>query len=267
MTSRLRQKIAVVMGGGSAGPGWGTGKATAVLFAREGATVVVIDKVKAAAEETAEIIRLEGGKALPLTCDATREDAVKATVAETVKQYGRIDILDNNVGITEAGGVLDLDEGDWDTILSLNLRAAVLTMKHVIPVMLKNGGGAIVNISSIAAIRYTGIPLGAYAAAKAALSQLSRSTAVEFAGRKVRCNAILPGLLRTPMVEQSASIAKAYGGTPEEMWKKRDAQVPLGHMGDAWDIAYAALYLASDEAKYVTGIDLTVDGGISARIA
>jgi NAD(P)-dependent dehydrogenase (short-subunit alcohol dehydrogenase family) len=139
-------------------------------------------------------------------------------------------------------------------------------MKHVIPLMEAQGGGSIINISSIAGIRYTGVPYATYYATKAAMNHLTRTTAAQYAPQHVRVNAVLPGLMKTPMIEQSAGLAAQYGkGDVEAMWKARDAQCPMGHMGDAWDVAYACLYLASDESKYVTGIELVVDDGITLK--
>jgi NAD(P)-dependent dehydrogenase (short-subunit alcohol dehydrogenase family) len=268
MGHRLAGKVALVMGAGSIGPGWGNGKATAVLFAREGAKVVCADIDEAAARETADIIAKEGGTALALACDVARHSDVLRTVAATVESCGRLDVLDNNVGIAEVGGVVEISEADWDRVFAVNLKGAFLAMKEAIPVMQRQGGGSIVNISSIAAIRWTGVPYATYYASKAGLSHLTRTTAVEYAARGIRVNAVLPGLMKTPMVEKSAGLAKTYaGGDVEQMWRIRDAQVPMGHMGDAWDVAYAALFLASDEAKYVTGIELLVDGGITLKYA
>ncbi|MFN0262484.1 SDR family NAD(P)-dependent oxidoreductase [Tepidamorphus sp. 3E244] len=268
MTGRLEGKIALVAGAGSIGPGWGNGKATATLFAREGAAVCCADINLEAAEETAALIRDEGGSAMAVRCDVADAQSVEAMVADTMKQFGRIDILDNNVGLAEVGGVVELPEADWDRVMDVNLKGAYLTMKHVIPIMVENGGGSIVNISSIAGIRYTGVPYATYYASKSALNHLTRTTAVEYAARKVRVNAVLPGLMKTPMVEKSAALASVYAdGDIEAMWAARDAQVPMGHMGDAWDVAHAALFLASDDARYVTGVELLVDGGITLKIS
>ena len=263
---RLKGKVAMVVGAGSIGPGWGNGKATAVTFAREGAQVFCVDRNGAAAEETAKIITGEGGKATAFTADVSRPAEIEAMVAACLKAYGRIDVLDNNVGIAEMGSVVEVTEESWDRVFSVNLKSAYFAMKHVIPVMVKQGGGSIINISSIASIRHMGISYVTYGASKAAMNQMTRTTAIEFARHHVRVNAILPGLMKTPMVEHSAGLANSYAkGDVEAMWRARDAQVPMGHMGDAFDVANAALFLASDELKYVTGIELVVDGGITCK--
>ena len=265
---RLKGKTALVVGAGSIGPGWGNGKATAVSFAREGAQVFCVDRNAAAAQETAGIITAEGGRAAAFTADAARADDVAAMVAACLKTYGRIDVLDNNVGIAETGSVVDVLEADWDRVFAVNLKSAFLAMKHVIPVMIGQGGGSIINISSIASIRHLGISYVTYATTKAAMNQMTRTTAVEFAAQNIRVNAILPGLMKTPMVAHSAGLAASYAqGDVEAMWRARDAQVPMGHMGDAWDVANAALFLASDESRYITGIELVVDGGITLKVS
>ena len=267
MAERLKGKVALVVGAGSIGPGWGNGKATAVTFAREGARVFCVDRNAKAAGETAEIITKEGGHAVAFAADASRATDIEAMVASCLKTYGRIDVLDNNVGIAETGSVVDVAEADWDRVFAINLKSAYLAMKHVIPVMVSQGGGSIINISSIASIRHLGISYVTYATTKAAMNQMTRTTAVEFAGQRVRVNAILPGLMKTPMVAHSAGLAASYAkGDVEAMWRARDAQVPMGHMGDAWDVANAALFLASDESRYVTGIELVVDGGITLKV-
>ena len=189
---RLEGKTAVVVGAGSIGPGWGNGKATAVAFAREGARVFCADINRAAAEETASIITKEGGQAAAFAADVSKAADVAAMVDACASAFGRIDVLDNNVGIAEMGGVVELSEAAWDHVFAVNLKSAFLTMKHVIPLMEKQGGGSIINISSIASIRYTGVPYATYYTTKAALNQLTKTTAVEYAAKKLRVTAILP---------------------------------------------------------------------------
>ena len=265
MGGRLADKVALVMGAGSSGPGWGNGKATSVLFAREGAKLLCVDIEPDAAAETAAIIAGEGGRAEAQAADVSRADQVEATVARCLALYGRIDVLHNNVGILEVGGPVEASEESWDRIMAVNLKSMFLTCKHVLPVMERQGKGAIVNVASIAAIRWLGVPYVSYSASKAGVVQLTRSVALQYAAKGIRANAILPGLMNTPMIVEPLKEAYA-GGDADRMIALRDAQCPMGHMGDAWDVAYAALYLASDEAKYVTGTELVVDGGITAKV-
>jgi NAD(P)-dependent dehydrogenase (short-subunit alcohol dehydrogenase family) len=269
---RLKNCVALVMGAGSSGPGWGNGKATAFRFGQEGATVISADHNRVAAEETAHLITEAGGKAEAHACDVTKSAEIGKLVADIAARHGQIDVLDNNVGIAEVGSVVDLPEAEWDRVFAVNLKSAFLTMKHVIPVMqrqfaARGEGGSIINISSIASVRYTGVPYASYSATKAGLNHLTRTTAAQYAREKIRVNAILPGLMKTPMVEHSAGLAKTYAdGDIEAMWRARDAQVPMGHMGDAFDVANAAVFLASAESRYITGIELLVDGGITLKI-
>jgi NAD(P)-dependent dehydrogenase (short-subunit alcohol dehydrogenase family) len=264
--SRLSGKSALVIGAGSIGPGWGNGKAISVLLAREGASVFCVDINGAAAEETAGLITSEGGIARPWKADATNGVKVQEVVEECVRAFGAVDILCNNIGIVEVGGVVELSEETWQRVFDINLKTCFLGMKYVIPHMVRHGGGAIVNISSIASIRYTGVPYATYSATKAAMNHLTRTTAAEYALQQVRVNAVLPGLMKTPMVEHSLGLAKKYAdGDLEEMWRVRDAQCPMGHMGDAWDVANAVLFLASPESRYITGVELLVDGGITLK--
>lgn len=266
MANRLTGKTAVVMGAGAIGPGWGNGKAIAALYGREGANVACVDINLAAAEETAHIIEQEGGHAIALKADVTKSSDIAQVHQEASKRFGNIQILNNNVGIARTGGVVEIDEPEWDRVFAINLKSCYLSMKEFIPSMQAQGGGSIINTSSIASIVYTGVPYVTYSASKAAMNHMTHVTAVHYAKDHVRVNAILPGLMKTPMVEHTSDLATEYsGGDIEAMWKKRDGQVPMGHMGDAWDVAYASLYLASDESKYVTGIELVIDGGITLK--
>ncbi len=265
MADRLKDKVAIVTGAGVIGEGWGNGKATAVLFAREGARVVCADIKPAAAEETASIIAGEGGAAMVVTVDVTDSAQVKAMVDAALSSFGRVDILHNNVGIAEVGGPVEASEESWERVHAVNLKSAFLTCKHVIPQMQAQGEGSIVNVSSISGERWLGVSYISYSTTKAALTHLTRVVARQYAGENIRCNAVLPGLMQTPMVEHS--LQGAYGDKDvDELWAKREAQVPLNRVGTAWDVAHAALFLASDDARYVTGASLVVDGGITLGI-
>lgn len=266
MGGRLQDKIAIVTGAGSVGPGWGNGKATAVLFAREGAKILAVDVNPVAAEETQKIIEDEGGACVPYQANVAKAGDVAALVEACLDAFGRVDILHNNVGIVEVGGPVELSEDDWDRVNEVNLKSMFLTCKYVLPVMERQGGGAIVNISSISGIRWSGVSYISYSTTKGAVLPFTRSVALQYADRNIRANAILPGLMNTPMIVEP--LSDAYGeGDVDRMIDVRDAQCPMGHMGDAWDVAHAALFLSSDEAKYITGAELVVDGGISCRFA
>jgi NAD(P)-dependent dehydrogenase (short-subunit alcohol dehydrogenase family) len=261
---RLQDKIVLVFGAGSAGPGWGNGKAAATLFAREGAHVVCIDNNHDAAKDTAAIITAAGGKANAFMCDVLDSDEVRTAAAETVRAHGRIDVLHNNVGYAAMGGPIELTEAEWRRTIDLNLTSCFITCKHVLPHMLGQRSGAIVNISSIAAIRWTGYPYAAYYAAKAAVNNFTMGLALQYAKDGIRVNAIMPGLMNSPLIHQQ--ISGQYKDA-DEMIRARDAACPMGRMGTAWDVAHAALFLASDEAAYITGVSLPVDGGLTCRAA
>lgn len=264
MNRRLDSKVAILFGAGSVGPGWGNGKAAAVLYARHGATVVCVDVNPAAAEETVGIIREEGGRAGAAACDVLDSGAVRRLVDGVAAEHGRIDILHNNVGYATMGGPVELDEAAWHRTIDLNVTGCFLTCKHAIPHMLARRSGAIVNVSSIAAVRYTGYPYAAYYAAKAAVNNFTMGVALQYAKEGIRANAVMPGLMNTPLIHQQ--ISGQYK-TAEEMVAARDAACPMGRMGTAWDVAHAALFLASDEAQYITGVSLPVDGGLTCRAA
>ncbi len=263
MGERLKDKVAIVTGAGSSGPGWGNGKATAVLFAREGARVFAIDINADAVAETAQIIRDECGDCAVQQVDVTQSNQVRSMVDRCIETYGRIDILHNNVGILEVGGPVEASEESWDRVVAVNLKSMFLTCKYTLPHMEKQGG-VIVNISSIVGIRYLGVPYASYSATKAAILQLTQSIALEYAEKNIRANTILPGLMNTPMIIESLKNAYADGDV-DRMLEMRHNQVPMKRMGDAWDVAHAALFLASDEAKYITGAQLVVDGGLTCR--
>ena len=265
MAGRLKEKVALVTGAGSVGPGWGNGKAMAVLFAREGARVFGIDTDADAAADTTRIIASEGGIFQAFAADVSKDDAVAGAVAACLRTHGRIDILVNNVGVAVVGGPKELDEATWDRVMGTNLKSVYLTCRHVLPVMERQGKGAIVNNASIAALGWCGVNYGLYAATKGAMVSMTRSIAVQFARAGIRANCVLPGLMNTPLVHRALTTVYGTEGDIETLIQTRDSQCPMGHMGDAWDTAFAALYLASDEARYVTGTELVVDGGLSVR--
>jgi NAD(P)-dependent dehydrogenase (short-subunit alcohol dehydrogenase family) len=258
----LKGKIAIVTGAGSIGAGWGNGKAISVLFARQGATVLCVDIDGQAAAETQRLIAGEGGAAVALVGDVTDAAQVRDLVADAASRFGRIDVLVNNAGRSEPGGPVELDQETWDAQMALNLKSAFLTCKETLPIMERQGGGAVVNISSVAGLRYIGKPQVAYAAGKAALMQFTKTTAILYAAKGIRLNCVVPGLMSTPLVRRLAD--KYAGGDFDGFVAHRNRQVPMGHMGDAWDVAHAALFLASEEAKYVTATELVVDGGLTA---
>jgi NAD(P)-dependent dehydrogenase (short-subunit alcohol dehydrogenase family) len=266
MGERVKDKVAIVTGAGSIGPGWGNGKAAAVLYAREGASVFAVDVNQAAAEETRAIIAGEDGECTAHVTDVTDSNAVGDLVTACIARYGRIDILHNNVGIVEVGGPVELGEEEWDRLLTVNLKSMYLTCKHVLPIMEAQGSGAIVNISSFASIRYIGYPCVSYAASKGGVNQLTQNIAVQYAAKGIRANCVLPGLMNTPMIVKPLKDAYGEGGY-DEMVRKRDDQCPMGRMGTAWEVAYAALFLASDEASYISGVNLLVDGALSAKVS
>ena len=264
MPDRLKGKVAIVFGAGSSGPGWGNGKAAAVTYAREGAQVACIDLVESAAQETADIVGGEGGAAFGLAADVTETTSVQTAVHETMRRFERIDILHNNVGVTHMGGPVELDEQQFAASINLNIGSVYRTAKVVLPHMLRQGRGVIVNISSLAAIRYTGYPYFVYYATKAAVNQATVAIAMQYARNGIRANCIMPGLIDTPLIYNQ--ISGQYSSV-DEMIAARNAAVPVGRMGTAWDIANAAVFLASDEAQFITGVCLPVDGGQSCAVA
>jgi NAD(P)-dependent dehydrogenase (short-subunit alcohol dehydrogenase family) len=236
----------------------------AVIFAQEGAKVFAADKNLEAMTETLTRVREAGGEIEPHQCDATDSAQVEKMVAACRARFGRVDILVNNVGGSAAGGAAELSEANWDAQMDYNLKSVFLGCKHAIPVMAQQGGGAIVNIASASGTRWSGAAQVGYAASKAGVIQFSRVTAVQYAAQHIRVNTVIPGQLHTPMVEVRLAKQRT-GGDVDALLKTRVSRIPLGFMGDGRDTAYAALFLASDEARFVTGAEILVDGGMTAR--
>lgn len=265
MTGRLANKKVLLLGAGSVGDGIGNGRAMAILFAREGAEFVGVDLDRAAAEETARLVRAEGRDMHVMAGDVTNAADLARIIDEAEAKLGRIDILVNNVGGSIPGCPEEITPEQWDAQFRFNVDYVHLSTRILAPRMAKQGGGSIVNISSIAGVRHLGHDLAAYAASKAALQQYSRVASVRYAPQNVRMNTVIPGLMFTPLVTVRLAAQQA-GGDAEALIAKRHSKPPMGRMGDAWDVAYAALYLASDEAKYVTGAEIMVDGGLSNTV-
>jgi NAD(P)-dependent dehydrogenase (short-subunit alcohol dehydrogenase family) len=263
MAGRVEGKVALITGAGCVGPGWGNGRAAAVLFAREGAKVFAVDNNEDAMTETVARVGNDGEIATHV-CDVLDDGAVRAMTETCRKKFGRIDILVNNVGGSAAGGVAEMSEDDFDKQIAYNLKSVFLCCRHAIPMMIEQGGGAIVNTASSSGIRYTGSPQIGYASAKAAVIQFSRVTAVQYASKGIRVNTVVPGQMHTPMVEARLAKQRA-GGDVEALLRSRVARIPLGFMGDGRDTAAAVLFLASDEARFITGTEIVVDGGMTAR--
>ncbi len=264
MTKRFAGKVVMVTGAGSVGPGWGNGRAIAVGFAREGAAVIGLDRNAEAMEETAARVAEVDGRFMPLVCDVTNSEAMAAAVQGIVARHERIDVLVNNVGGSAAGGPVEMAEEVWDAQIDHNLKSVFLGLKHVLPVMVAQGGGAVVNLASTSGIRWTGAAQVAYAASKAGVIQMSKVVAIQYATKGIRVNTVVPGQMHTPMVEVRLAGQRA-GGDVEALIKQRVARIPLGFAGDGRDTANAVLFLASDEARFITGTELVVDGGMSVR--
>jgi NAD(P)-dependent dehydrogenase (short-subunit alcohol dehydrogenase family) len=264
MAGRLAGKVALVTGAGCIGPGWGNGRAVAVRFAEEGAAIFAVDRDAGAMAETVERVQEAGGEIVTHLADVTDSAQVASMAEACCSRFGRIDILVNNVGGSAKGGPVEMDDAVFDGQITYNLKSVFLTSKAVLPVMAAQGGGAIVNTASTSGIRWTGSAQCAYAAAKAAVIQFSRVVAVEYAAKGIRVNTVIPGQMHTPMVEARLAGQRA-GGDVEALLTERQRRIPLGFMGDGRDTANAALFLASDEARFITGAELVVDGGMSVR--
>lgn len=264
--ARLAGKIALVAGAGASAAGWSIGRASCVTLAREGASVVALDVDLAAAEDAAHQVELAGGSALPVQADVADPDAMQAAVDAALRRYGRIDILQANAGIGKVGGPEDISLEDWNRIQQVNVTSLLIATRLLAPLMRQQGGGAIVTVSSIAGIRYTGYPHLAYSVSKAAVIHFARMAAQQYAADGIRVNTVIPGLIDTPRVAQN--VARMFDPNDlQAALAARDKQVPMGRMGTPWEVAKAVAFLASDDASYITGTELVVDGGLTGKYA
>jgi NAD(P)-dependent dehydrogenase (short-subunit alcohol dehydrogenase family) len=263
-TGRLAGKVAFVTGAGSVGPGWGNGRAIAVRFAQEGARVFAVDRDTERMQETVRLVEEAGGEIATAQCDVTQSASIAEVVAACVTRFGRIDVLVNNVGGSAAGGPVEMAEETWDAQIDHNLKSVFLACKHVLPLMEAQAAGAIVNIASTSGLRWTGSAQVAYASTKAGVMQFSRVVAVQYAKAGIRVNTVVPGQLYTPMVDVRLAKQRT-GGDVTALLQQRQSRIPLPFMGDGRDTAHAALFLASDEARFITGAEIVVDGGMSVR--
>ena len=264
MKPRFENKVVVVTGAGCVGPGWGNGRAAAVRFAEEGARVFAVDRDPERMRETVALVQQAGGEIIARQCDVTDSKSVAAMAAACVQAWGRIDVLINNVGGSAPGGPVEMSEEVWDAQVDFNLKSVFLACKHVLPVMERQGHGAIVNLASTSGLSWGGSAHVAYAATKAGIIQLSRVVAVQYAAKGIRVNTVVPGQLHTPMVEVRLAKQRT-GGDVEALLKSRLDRIPLGFAGDGRDTANAVLFLASDEARFITGAEIVVDGGMTVR--
>lgn len=260
--ARLHNRTALVFGAGSSTGGLSNGQAACLAYAREGARIFVVDVNPDALAHTVRQVKDNGGECASFVADVRSEAAVAAAVAQAAEHFGTVDILHNNVGVLTLGGPEELATADWDAMLEINLKGTFLACKYTLPVMVGQKRGAIVNISSIAGGRWCGRAMVGYSASKAAINQLTSEIAVQYAPYGIRCNAIVPGIIHTPMISEPF---KALHGSDDKLVAERSAVIPMGRLGSAWDVANAAVFLASDDAAYITGARLPVDGGLACK--
>lgn len=266
-STRLAGKVALVAGGGSSGPGWSIGKACCATLARHGATVCVLDARLDSARDALAAVQALGGKGVALQADVADPQAMQDAVQSIMAEYGRLDILQANAGIGKVGGPEDIGLADWERIQKVNVDSLVIASRLVLPIMREQGGGAIVAVSSVAGLRYLGYPHLAYNVTKAAVIQFARMIAQQYAPYGIRANTVVPGLIDTPRVRHTVARMFTADGDAEKAGAARARQVPMGRMGTPWEVANAVAFLASDEAAYITGTELVVDGGLIGKYA
>lgn len=262
---RLTGKVALVGGAGSSGPGWSIGKATCVTLAREGAAIIAVDYSLDAADEVRREVEAVGGRCVAVQADVADPEGMDKAISQGLAAFGGVDIYIANAGIGKIGGIMETDVADFDRIQNVNINSLLIAARRIVPVMLQRGGGSIVTVSSVAALRYLGYSHLAYGVTKAALIQFTRSIAHEYAAQGIRANTVVPGLIDTPRVQKNVGKAYSGQGDADEVRRKRGEQVPMKRMGTAWEVAQAIAFLASDDASYITGTELLVDGGLTGK--
>lgn len=264
-TERLKGRIALILGAGTSAPGVSIGKASSLAMSRAGASVAALDFNLAAAKEVTHEIEALGGKAIAYEADVANFDVMQSAITHVMEDFGRIDILQINAGIGRVGGPVETSLEDWDRIQKVNVESILIAAKLVAPIMVKQGSGSIIGVSSVAGMRYLGYPHLAYSVTKAAVTHFIKMLAQQYAGDGIRANTIVPGLIDTPRIQKNVAKVFDANADMDKTRRARDQQVPMGRMGTPWEIASVATFLASDEASYITGTEIVVDGGLTGK--
>lgn len=263
--SRLDGCVALILGAGSSAPGMSIGKACGLAMARAGAQVAALDLSLDAARQTVDEIAAEGGQAAAYAADVANQTEMQAAIEAVMRDWGRIDIMQINAGIGQVGGPQETSVQDWGRIQKVNLESILIASQLVCPIMVRQGKGAIIGVSSVAGLRYLGYPHLAYSVTKAGVIHFIKMLAHQYAGQGIRANTIVPGLIDTPRIRKNVAKAFDADGDMDKTRAARDKQVPLGRMGTPWEVASVATFLASDDASYITGTEIVVDGGLTGK--
>lgn len=264
-TERLKGRVALILGAGTSAPGISIGKASSIAMACAGASVAALDFNLAAAQEVEQEIKSIGAQAIAYQADVTSFEAMQVAIDHVMRDFGRIDILQINAGIGRVGGPAETSLEDWDRIQKVNVESILIAAKLVAPIMVKQGSGSIIGVSSVAGMRYLGYPHLAYSVTKAAVTHFIKMLAQQYAIDGIRANTIVPGLIDTPRIQKN--VAKVFDANADmgNTRRARDRQVPMGRMGTPWEVASVATFLASDDASYITGTEIVVDGGLTGK--
>ena len=264
-TERLKGRIALILGAGTSAPGVSIGKASSIAMACAGASVAALDFNLAAAQEVTQEIDAIGQKSIAYQADVASFDAMQAAIKSVIQDFGRIDILQINAGIGRVGGPEETSLEDWDRIQKVNVESILIASKLVSPIMVKQGSGSIIGVSSVAGMRYLGYPHLAYSVTKAAVTHFIKMLAQQYACDGIRANTIVPGLIDTPRIQKNVAKIFDVNADMDNTRRARDRQVPMGRMGTPWEVASVATFLASDDASYITGTEIVVDGGLTGK--